>query len=85
MEELRIGTVTHFFAKPLVAAIRIDEGHLSVGDAIHFKGHTTDLHHRVDSMEVEHQPVQSAGVGDLVGIRVPARVREHDAVYRVVE
>lgn len=85
MTEEKIGTVLHFFAKPMVAAIRMEEGSLALGNAIHFKGHTTDLHHRVDSMQVDHEPVENAGPGDLIGIPVPARVREHDAVYRVTE
>lgn len=85
MTDEKIGTVLHFFAKPMVAAIRMEEGHLAVGNAIHIKGQTTDLYHRVDSMEIDHEPVEGAGPGDLIGIPVPARVREHDAVYLVTE
>lgn len=85
MTEEKIGTVMHFFAKPMVAAIRIDAGALGVGDAIHVKGHTTDLHHRVESMEVDYVTVATAGPGDLVGIRVPEKVREHDEVFKVTE
>lgn len=85
MEEVRIGSVTHFFQKPMVAALKIEEGTLSVGDAIHIKGHTTDLHLRVDSMQIEHASVQSAKVGDMVGIKVSERVREQDQIFRVTE
>ncbi len=85
MEELRIGTITHFFQKPMVAAINIEADMLSVGNAIHIKGHTTDLHLRVDSMQIEHDSVQSAKVGDMVGIQVSERVREHDQVFKVKE
>ena len=85
MTEDKIGTVLHFFAKPMVAAIKVEEGKLAVGNAIHIKGHTTDLHHRIDSMQIDHEVVGSAGPGDLVGIPVPARVREHDTVYLVTE
>jgi putative protease len=85
MTEEKIGTVMHFFAKPMVAAIRIDEGVLGVGSAIHIKGHTTDLYHRVDSMQVDHKTVETAAPGDLVGIGVPEKVREHDEVFKVTE
>jgi hypothetical protein len=34
-------------------------------------------------MELEHAPVDSAKVGDSVGIQVSERAREHDQVYRV--
>ena len=82
MTEEKLGTVTHFFAKPMV---RIEAGTLSVGDAVHVRGHTTDLHHRVDSIQIDNAPVASAGEGEIVGIRVPGKVREHDEVFRVQE
>jgi hypothetical protein len=42
MEEVHIGTVSHFFAKPMVCAIKlVDE--LQVGDLVSFRGHTTDF------------------------------------------
>jgi putative protease len=85
MGEIPIGTVVHFFHKPMVAAVRIEGGELHVGDAVHIKGHTTDLHHRVDSMQIEHDPVDTAKPGDLAGIRVSERVREHDRVFRIEE
>ncbi len=85
MDEIRVGTVTHFFQKPMVAAVKIEQGTLSVGDAVHIKGHTTDLHHRIDSIQIEHRSVETAKSGDLVGIRVSERVREHDEVYKIEE
>lgn len=85
MTEEKIGTVTHFFAKPMVAAVRIEAGTLNVGDAVHVRGHTTDLHHRVDSIQIDNSPVASADEGEIVGIRVPGKVREHDEVFRVRE
>ena len=85
MDETRIGTVRQFFSRPMVAAIAIEEGTLAVGEAVHFRGGITDLHHRVDSMQIDHISVPEAGAGDVVGIRVSARVREHDKVFKVQE
>jgi hypothetical protein len=34
-------------------------------------------------MELEHEPVDSAKVGDSVGIEVGERAREHDEVFKV--
>jgi translation initiation factor IF-2 len=85
MEELEIGRVAKFFAKIGVAAIRITQGELKVGDTIHLKGHTTDFTQVVDSMQVEHASVEKVNGGAEVGIRVKEAVREHDAVYRVKE
>ena len=43
MEEKKVGDVIKFFGKIGVAAIRLAEGGLKVGDQIHIVGHTTDL------------------------------------------
>ena len=75
----------HFFSRPMVAAVAIEEGTLAVGDALHFLGGTTDLYHRVDSMQIGHREVETASAGDVVGIRVAARVRERDRVFKVEE
>jgi len=84
MAEQLIGTVTHYFSKAGVAAIRITDGQLSVGDTIHVVGHTSDFTQTVESMQVEHAPVQVARAGDQVGLKVVDHAREHDKVYRVV-
>ncbi|MCX6995825.1 MAG: hypothetical protein NTV49_01760 [Kiritimatiellaeota bacterium] len=83
MAEIAIGKVTHYFGHLNVAAIRIDSGSLAVGDTLHFKGHTTDVTTRVESMQVNHVDIRGARVGDAVGLRAPAHVREHDLVFKV--
>ena len=83
MAEQLIGKVTHYFSKPKVAAIEITDGYLHVGDFIHIVGHTSDFTQSVDSMQVEHAPVEAARPGDQVGIQVVDHAREHDKVYRV--
>lgn len=84
MAEQLIGQVTHYFGKAQVAAIKITEGVLSVGDTIHFVGHTSDFTQKVESMQVDRAPVETANVGDEIGIQVVEHAREHDQVYRVV-
>ncbi|MHC4092988.1 MAG: EF-Tu/IF-2/RF-3 family GTPase [Planctomycetota bacterium] len=83
MAEQLIGKVTHYFGKAQVAAIEITEGKLSAGDTIHILGHTSDFTQTVDSMQIEHAQVDSASVGDQIGVRVVDHAREHDQVYRV--
>ena len=56
-----------------------------MGDTIHIKGHTTDLTQRVETMQLEHVPLERATPGQLVGIRVRERVRPHDQVFTVTE
>jgi len=81
MEEKAIGVVDRYFAKIGVAAIRITEGELKVGDRIRIKGHSTDLEEEIESMQVEHENVQKVTAGTDVGIKVKERVREHDVIY----
>lgn len=85
MEEKKVGEVIKFFGKIGVAAIRLSEGSLKVGDTVRIVGHTTDFTQPIDSMQIENQNVQEAGPGADIGIRVKDRVREHDAVHKIVE
>jgi len=84
MEEIEVGKVTDFFAKPVVAGIEV-EGTLREGDLIRIKGATTDLEFVLASMQIEHISVLEAKPGDLIGIKVPDRVRPGDRVYKVIE
>ena len=84
MEKEQIGYVSNYFSKISVAAVEITNGAVSVGDTLHFLGHTTDFQSTVQSMQIEHQAVTEAKKGDSVGLKVAERVREGDKVYKVV-
>lgn len=83
MAEQLVGKVTHYFGKVQVAGIEITEGELHTGDTIHIVGHTSDFTQTVGSMQIDNASVESAKVGDLVGIKVSEHAREHDQVYCV--
>jgi len=80
--EVLAGKITHYYKAIGVAAIEVMDS-LQVGDTIHIKGHTTDFQQKVESMEIEHEPVSRADKGQIVGLKVKDYVREHDLVYRV--
>ena len=84
MAEKKISEVVKFFAKPSVAAVKIQEGELSVGDSIRFVGHTTDFTDVIKSMEVENKSVQKAVAGDFIGVKVSDRVRPDDEVFKII-
>ncbi len=84
MPEEVVGTVSDFFAHPVVAGIELT-GTLKVGDTIHIKGHTTDLELTVDSMQINNVDVTQVKAGDSVGIKVSERVRRGDTVYKVTD
>ena len=73
MPEQKVGEVMKFFSKAGVAAIKVMEGTLRVGDRIKFKGHTTDFEDQIQSMQIENQPVEKAEVGQMIGIKVKDR------------
>lgn len=85
MVEEKIGVVEHFFNKVSVAAIKMTDGELKVGDTIHIVGATTDFTQKVDRIEINRQPIEVAKPGDEIGIKVNERVREKDTVYKIVE
>ena len=82
MEEKLIGRVSHYFTRIAVAAIELTD-QLAVGDTIHIQGALTDFEQVVTSMQIEHENVEVAEAGQSVGIKVVARVRSGDAVYKV--
>ena len=84
MAEKKIGEVIKFFAKPSVAAVKIVEGEVSVGDSIKFYGHTTEFTDLIESMEVDNKSVQKAVAGDFIGVKVSDRVRPGDEVFKVI-
>jgi putative protease len=84
-EEIEVGRVIDYYAKVGVIAIEMTNSELHVGDVIHVKGHTTDFVQTVESMQIEHDAVESVKAGDSVGIKVKDRARGHDQVYKVIE
>jgi len=82
MAEILIGTVSDFFARPMVAGLELSSP-LKIGDTIHIKGHTTDSTMTVDSMQIDHANVSAANAGAAVGIKLPDRARKGDAVFIV--
>ena len=80
--EKRVGSVVHFYNRLNVAVVKLDQGSLQVGDSVHFRGHTTDFHQRIDSMEIDHKAIQMAGQGQEFGLKVSGPVRENDSVLK---
>ncbi|MFQ6060217.1 MAG: EF-Tu/IF-2/RF-3 family GTPase [Thermoplasmata archaeon] len=83
-EKEKVGVVFKYFAKPEVAAIRIESGSLKVGDRILIQGATTNFEQKIESMEIDRVQVESADAGQSVGVKVKERVRPNDIVYKVV-
>lgn len=84
MPEVEIGSVSDFFARPLVAGLQLTAS-LKVGDRIHITGHTTDMELTIESMQINNVDVKETKAGDAVGVKVSDRVRRGDKVYKVTD
>jgi len=83
MEEKEIGRVTHFFEKPSVAVIKLSSK-IEVGNKLHFKGSKTDFKQEIDSIHIEHENIQSADSGQLIGLKVIEKARVNDLVFLII-
>jgi putative protease len=79
----QIGSIRHFYTKIGVAVIDLT-AKITVGDTIRIKGMTSDFAQKVDSMQIEHANVQSAGAGQSIGLKVTDKVRVGDLVYKIL-
>ncbi|MFO8100866.1 MAG: translation elongation factor-like protein [Dehalococcoidia bacterium] len=84
MPEEEVGTVSKFFAKPMVAGIDLSAS-VKLGDKLHIKGHTTDMQFVIGSMQIDNANVEEGKQGDSIGIKVTDRAREGDKVYRITD
>lgn len=79
----KIGVVTHYFDEARVASIKIEKGSVRSGDWIEIQGNISSLRQKVDSIQLDNQPIQEALEGQDVGIRVIRPVKAGDVIVRL--
>jgi putative protease len=79
-----VGRVTHYFDKISVAVIEL-YGDLVLGDWVQFYGGQTNFVQQVASMQIERQPIESAGAGQEIAVQTVERVRRGDLLYYYYE
>jgi hypothetical protein len=84
MPEEPLGHVTHYFDRAGVAVISLTGGDLKIGDQIHVTGHS-DFQQTIDSMQVDHQPVDNSGQGSEVAIKLAQPAKPKDKIFKIVE
>jgi len=77
-----LGKVIHYFDKAMVAVIRLSDD-LKVGDSVKFVHGESEFSQPIDSMEVEHEKIQSAKKGEEVAVKVEQKTHEGAKVFRV--
>ncbi|NQT33377.1 MAG: hypothetical protein HQ594_06885 [Candidatus Omnitrophica bacterium] len=78
-----VGEVIHYFGKLKVAVIKVEKDKLSIGDEIRIKGFTTDFKEKVNSMQLEHETIETASRGEEAAIKVKKKVRRGDKVWKI--
>lgn len=82
-EKQKVGKIFSYYSNIGVAAIKLTDGALKVGDKINIEGTTTNFEQEVESIQIEHKSVKEAKKGSDIGIKVKERVRPNDTVYKV--
>lgn len=78
-----IGKVVHFYDKIGVAIIDLEKGGLKVGDEVKFKRGEEEFSQKVESLQVEHEGVDSVKKGDSFGVKVDKPTKPGTEVYVV--
>jgi hypothetical protein len=81
--EEKIGVVTDYLKRIGVAVISLTDGDVRRGDQVRIAGRTTELTQAVESLEIDHRPVEEALRGSEVAMKIADPVRRHDQVFRV--
>ncbi len=80
MADFKIGTVTHYYDKIGVAVLDLSAP-LRIGDFISLRG-SAEFSQEVESLQAEHEQVESAAKGDTIGLKVVQRVKPGDEVFK---
>lgn len=79
-----IGKVTHYYDKAGVGIVELQD-ELKVGDRIKIERGEQSFEQEVSSMQAEYKPVEKAGKGDVVGVKLDQKVKEGALVLRLEE
>ncbi len=81
-EKIFVGDVTNYFKKIGVAEVLIRYKELNKGDKIFISGKKTPGQFAVaEELQQNHKSVQTVKRGELLGLKVPFRVRINDKIY----
>ncbi len=70
-----IGEITHWYDKINVAVVKLVKT-LQVGDKIKIKHGDKEFEETIDSMELDHKPVQSGKKGQEIAIKLSQKANE---------
>jgi hypothetical protein len=81
---LRTGKIVHLYRKIGVAVVELERP-LARGTPIYIHGATTSYEQVATSMEIDHQQVEKATIGQKIGLKLARWARKKDVVFQWVE
>lgn len=83
MADLKVGKVTHYYDKIGVAVVELN-AKLSSGDKIKFVRGGEDMFEQVvGSIQIEHEKIDSAKKGEVVGLQTDSEVKEGAEIFKI--
>lgn len=79
----RVGVVSSYQEDARMASIKMEKGFIRAGDWIEIQGNISSLRQKVDSIQLDSQPVAEAREGQDVAIRVIRPVKAGDIIVRL--
>lgn len=78
-----VGMVTHYYDRIGVGVIKVSNM-IQVGDRLRFIGKKGEFQQVVQSMQAEHQAIQTAKKGDDIGLKLDQEVKTDKIAYKVL-
>lgn len=85
MNYTQVGKITHYFDKIQVGVLAVTNGEVKVSDTIRIGEEGDGFEQLVDSMQIDHNQVESIGVGQEAGLKLTQATHEGALVYKVSE
>ena len=76
-----VGKVVHYYDKLGVVIIDLSSGGLKIGDEVKFKRGDEEFNQKIESLQVEHENVDSVKKGDSFGVKVDKPTKVGTQVY----
>ena len=76
-----VGEITHYYGHIQVAVVKVKET-LNKGDKVNIKGHTTEFEQEIESMQIDHDEIETAKKGQEIGMKVKDIVRQGDKLFK---
>lgn len=83
MTDFKVGIVKHYYDKIGVAVVAFTSD-VNVGEKIKFERGGEELFEQeLSSMQYEHQKIEHAKKGDIVGLKVDKAVKEGAEIFKI--